>query len=46
MREANEKFYRRFRFMEERVAANGKALTDLSLGELEELWQQAKTQAA
>ncbi len=46
MREANEKFYRRFRFMEERVAASGKALTDLSLGELEELWQQAKTQAA
>ncbi|HUZ49659.1 MAG TPA: nucleoside triphosphate pyrophosphohydrolase [Candidatus Dormibacteraeota bacterium] len=46
MREANEKFYRRFRFMEERVAANGKALTDLSLVELEELWQQAKTQAA
>lgn len=46
MREANEKFYRRFRFMEERVAAVGKALTDLSLGELEELWQQAKTQAA
>jgi len=46
MREANEKFYRRFRFMEERVAANGKALADLSLDELEELWQQAKTQAA
>ncbi len=46
MREANEKFYRRFRFMEERVAANGKALADLSLAELEELWQQAKTQAA
>ncbi len=46
MREANEKFYRRFRFMEERVAENGKALADLSLGELEELWQQAKTQAA
>ena len=46
MREANEKFFRRFRYMEERVAANGKALTDLSLDELEELWQQAKTQAA
>jgi len=46
MREANEKFYRRFRFMEERVAANGKALADLSLDELEELWKQAKTQAA
>jgi tetrapyrrole methylase family protein/MazG family protein len=46
MREASEKFYRRFRFMEERSAADGKALSDLSLDELEELWQQAKTQAA
>ena len=42
MREANEKFYRRFSFMEERVAANGKSLADLSLDELEELWQLAK----
>ncbi|HVN70231.1 MAG TPA: nucleoside triphosphate pyrophosphohydrolase [Candidatus Binatia bacterium] len=42
MREANEKFYRRFAFMEERAAANGKSLSDLSLDELEELWQLAK----
>ena len=46
MREANEKFYRRFAFMEERAAASGKTLSDLSLSELEDLWQQAKTQAA
>ena len=46
MREANEKFYRRFAFMEERAAAAGKNLSDLSLNELEELWQLAKTQAA
>jgi len=46
MREANEKFYRRFTFMEERAAAQGKNLSDLSLNELEELWQLAKTQAA
>ena len=46
VREANEKFYRRFAFMEQRVAADGKALSDLSLDELEELWQLAKTQAA
>ena len=46
MREANEKFYRRFAFMEERAAAGGKTLSDLSLDELEELWQLAKTQAA
>jgi tetrapyrrole methylase family protein / MazG family protein len=43
MREANEKFYRRFAFMEARAGENGKALTDLSLEELEELWQKAKT---
>jgi tetrapyrrole methylase family protein/MazG family protein len=42
MREANEKFYRRFSFMEERAGAGGKALSDLSLDELEELWQLAK----
>jgi tetrapyrrole methylase family protein / MazG family protein len=42
MREANEKFYRRFAFMEERAAAAGKSLSDLSLDELEELWQLAK----
>jgi tetrapyrrole methylase family protein / MazG family protein len=43
MREANEKFHKRFFFMEERAAAGGKALSDLSLDELEELWQLAKT---
>lgn len=42
MREANEKFYRRFAFMEERVNAEGKSISDLSLDELEELWQLAK----
>ena len=43
MRQANEKFYRRFTFMEERAADAGKTLSDLSLDELEELWQLAKT---
>jgi tetrapyrrole methylase family protein / MazG family protein len=42
LREANEKFYRRFAFMEERAGAEGKSLADLSLDELEELWQLAK----
>ncbi|HEY9085257.1 MAG TPA: nucleoside triphosphate pyrophosphohydrolase [Candidatus Tyrphobacter sp.] len=44
MRQANEKFRRRFAYMEERVVAQNKVLSDLSLDELEELWQQAKTQ--
>ncbi|HEY1681879.1 MAG TPA: nucleoside triphosphate pyrophosphohydrolase [Candidatus Tumulicola sp.] len=46
MREANEKFYRRFRFMEEDAARKGRPLAEMSIEELEELWQQAKTQAA
>jgi len=43
VREANEKFYRRFAFMEECAGARGKALADLDMVELEELWQLAKT---
>ncbi len=46
MREANEKFYRRFAFMEQRAAKDGKSLSDMTIDELEELWQLAKTQAA
>jgi tetrapyrrole methylase family protein/MazG family protein len=46
MREANEKFYRRFSFMERHAAKDGKSLSDMSLDELEELWQLAKIQAA
>jgi tetrapyrrole methylase family protein / MazG family protein len=42
MRQANEKFYRRFSFMEARAGANGKNLSDLDVDELEELWQLAK----
>ncbi|MBV9056891.1 MAG: nucleoside triphosphate pyrophosphohydrolase [Candidatus Eremiobacteraeota bacterium] len=43
VREANEKFYRRFAFMEECAGARGKALADLDMVELEELWQLAKS---
>jgi tetrapyrrole methylase family protein/MazG family protein len=46
LREANDKFYRRFTYMERRAELEGRALGDLSLDELEELWQLAKTQAA
>jgi tetrapyrrole methylase family protein/MazG family protein len=42
MREANDKCYRRFTFMEGRAGAGGKTLSDLSLDELEELWELAK----
>jgi len=46
VRDANEKFHTRFAFMERRAAETGKTLDDLTLEELEDLWQQAKTTAA
>jgi len=46
MRDANDKFYKRFSFMERRAEGQGRKLGDLSLDELEELWQLAKLQAA
>jgi tetrapyrrole methylase family protein/MazG family protein len=42
MREANDKFYKRFSFMEARAAKDGKSLADMTLDELEELWRLAK----
>ena len=46
LRSANEKFYRRFAFMERRAERDGRNLSEMSLDELEELWQLAKTEAA
>ncbi|MBV8244303.1 MAG: nucleoside triphosphate pyrophosphohydrolase [Candidatus Eremiobacteraeota bacterium] len=46
MREANDKFYKRFSFMERRASADGRQLSDMTLDELEELWQLAKIEAA
>jgi len=46
MRDANDKFYRRFTFMERRARNEGRKLDELTAGELEELWRLAKTQAA
>ncbi|MFN2459933.1 MAG: nucleoside triphosphate pyrophosphohydrolase [Candidatus Velthaea sp.] len=45
MRDANRKFDRRFRYMEQYALASGRQLNDMSLDELEDLWQQAKTAA-
>lgn len=44
LRETNAKFYRRFRFIEQRVAEAGKPLSEFSLDELETWWQEAKRQ--
>ena len=46
MRDANDKFYKRFTFMERRAETSGRKLGEMTLDELEELWQLAKTQAA
>ena len=40
----NEKFIRRFNYMEEHAAAQGHTLHDMTLDEMEALWQQAKTE--
>ena len=45
MRDANVKFDRRFRYMEQYAIASGRELGDMSLDELEDLWQAAKTAA-
>jgi ATP diphosphatase len=42
LRRANAKFERRFRFIETTLSAQKKSLTDVSLAEMEALWQQAK----
>lgn len=38
----NKKFIRRFNYMEEQAAAKGHALHDMTLDEMEALWQEAK----
>jgi MazG family protein len=43
MREANEKFYRRFRLMEADGARQGRPLNEMSIEELEALWVAAKS---
>jgi MazG family protein len=43
LRQANAKFERRFRAIEEALRARGRRPEDASLDELEALWQQAKT---
>ena len=42
LRQANAKFERRFRAIEEALRARGRRLEDASLDEMEALWQEAK----
>ncbi len=46
MRDANEKFHRRFAYLEKRAAEQNKVLGDMTMDELEELWQEAKRTSA
>lgn len=45
LRQTNAKFIKRFRFIEDAAKRGGKSLADMSLDEMEALWQQAKAQA-
>jgi nucleoside triphosphate diphosphatase len=42
LRAANEKFIRRFRYIEERLAAQGSSPAQSNLAEMDELWNEAK----
>jgi MazG family protein len=44
LRRTNRKFKRRFQWMEERLRASGRAPQEVSMAELESLWQEAKRQ--
>ncbi|GAB2592829.1 nucleoside triphosphate pyrophosphohydrolase [Dyella jejuensis] len=44
LKHANAKFERRFRWMEQRAAADGKPLSALTLAQQEALWRRAKTE--
>jgi len=46
LRAANDKFVRRFRYIEEALAARGKRPADSSLEEMDALWDEAKTSEA
>ena len=38
----NQKFIRRFNYIEEHSIKNGKPLKDMTLGEMDALWNEAK----
>lgn len=44
LRRANDKFERRFRYLEDAVTAQGRGLEEVSVGDLLGLWKQAKSE--
>ena len=45
LKRANEKFSKRFQWMEQRAFENGRRLADVPRGEMEELWNESKVRA-
>lgn len=43
LEKTNRKFIKRFQYIENKAIANGKSIADLSLDEMENLWQEAKS---
>ena len=43
LEKTNRKFIKRFQYIENQAIANGKSIADLSLDEMENLWQEAKS---
>ena len=43
LRETNKKFYRRFKYIEEQAKNQGKTLEDMTLQEMDVLWDEAKS---
>jgi ATP diphosphatase len=43
LRSTNDKFEKRFRYVEQQLATRGKKPSDATLEEMEILWQEAKT---
>jgi len=43
LEQTNLKFIRRFNYVEAKAKEQGRELKDMTLGEMEELWQEAKT---
>ena len=42
LEKTNQKFIQRFGYMEEEVQKNGRVLKDLTLAEMDQLWEEAK----
>jgi len=42
LRDTNARFFRRFRYIEEQVAAQGRAFDELTLAEMDVIWEDAK----